>query len=223
MGVVVERIPEPQLMEDQEQAKAYAEADFSAANTQFLNLFKNAFPDFNGSATVLDLGCGPGHILIDFARTFPGCTCLGLDGSAEMLSHGRPLAASVQCSSIEFLCTMLPVTEKIGTWQVILSNSLLHHLNNPADLWQSIKKLAKPGALILVMDLFRPGSPEKARAIVEKYSSDEPEILQQDFYNSLLAAYRPTEVARQLAEHGLDLQCREVSDRHLAVWGRLAT
>ncbi|MEN8256312.1 MAG: class I SAM-dependent methyltransferase [Thermodesulfobacteriota bacterium] len=217
----MQRIAEPELMEGVEQAKVYAEADFSPANKQFLDLFHTTFPDFSGRATVLDLGCGPGHILFDFARIFPGCTCLGLDGSEEMLNHAYLACGSTTSSSIAFQCKQLPFPDDIGTWQVILSNSLLHHLNNPADLWQSVKKLAEPGTLIFVMDLFRPGSPEDAKAIVEKYSSDEPEILQQDFYNSLLAAYRPGEVALQLAEQDLNLQCREVSDRHLAIWGQL--
>ena len=34
------RIPEPELMDDAEQAKAYAEADFSEPNQRFLELFR---------------------------------------------------------------------------------------------------------------------------------------------------------------------------------------
>jgi hypothetical protein len=52
------------------------------------------------------------------------------------------------------------------------------------------------------------------------YSGDEAEILKRDFYNSLLAAYRPDEVRGQLSEAGLDfLEVDVVSDRHFVVWG----
>jgi cyclopropane fatty-acyl-phospholipid synthase-like methyltransferase len=92
----LQRIAEPDLMEGVEQAKAYAEADFSQANSQFIQLFCSSFPFFSGNAHILDLGCGPGHILMDFAQKFPGCTCLGIDGSEEMLSHGRNQAANIK-------------------------------------------------------------------------------------------------------------------------------
>ena len=52
------------------------------------------------------------------------------------------------------------------------------------------------------------------------YCGDEPEILQRDFYHSLLAAYRPDEVSDQLMEANLaDLEVRIASDRHLLVTG----
>lgn len=81
--------------------------------------------------------------------------------------------------------------------------------------------MAAPGALVLVMDLYRPDSERAAAAIVKKYSATEPPVLQDDFYCSLLAAYRVDEVTAQLHAHDLDFQCRKVSDRHLAAWGRI--
>jgi len=49
----------------------------------------------------------------------------------------------------------------------------------------------------------------------------EAPVLKEDFYNSLLAAFEPGEIEAQLREAGLGaLQIEQVSDRHLAVWGR---
>ena len=44
-----------------------------------------------------------------------------------------------------------------------------------------------------------------------------------DFFNSLLAAYRPDEIRAQLLAVGLGdrLQIDVVSDRHLIVWGNV--
>ena len=51
-----------------------------------------------------------------------------------------------------------------------------------------------------------------------RYSRDEPEVLRRDFYNSLLAAYRPEEVREQLDRAGLKrLRVEAVSDRHWLV------
>lgn len=88
-------------------------------------------------------------------------------------------------------------------------------------LWQMVNQFAKPGAAIFVMDLMRPDSQEQAEAMRRQYAANEPEILQQDFFNSLLAAYTPEEVKAQLQKAGLGhLKVEAVSDRHLLVSGR---
>ncbi len=49
-----------------------------------------------------------------------------------------------------------------------------------------------------------------------------PEVLRNDFRNSLFAAFEPQEVVTQLADAGLEtLEVEVVSNRHLAVMGRL--
>ncbi|BCO08240.1 hypothetical protein GF1_06160 [Desulfolithobacter dissulfuricans] len=224
MNRLEQRIPEPELMEDEAQARAYAEADFSAPNAQFIELFREKFPGFSPPARVLDLGCGPADILIRFARAFPGCQCVGVDGSKAMLQPGIEAVRQAELSgTIELRCCFLPGPElqQDEKFQVILSNSLLHHLPDPQVLWQTILESGAPGCRVLIMDLCRPESMEEARRIVETYSGAEPEILKEDFFNSLLAAWRPYEVRDQLRLAGLDFQCDLVGDRHLAVWGVL--
>jgi hypothetical protein len=79
-----------------------------------------------------------------------------------------------------------------------------------------------PGAWLFVMDLVRPPSQAQARRLVDLHAAGEAEVLRRDFYNSLLAAYRPEEVSAQLAAADLSsLETEVVSDRHLIVWGRL--
>jgi hypothetical protein len=68
--------------------------------------------------------------------------------------------------------------------------------------------------------MLRPSSQAAAHALVEQYAAEEPEILRDEFLNSLLAAYRPTEVQSQLQAVGLDhLTLEVISDRHFIVWG----
>ncbi len=75
---------------------------------------------------------------------------------------------------------------------------------------------------MLVADLLRPASQDQARSLVATYAGEEPEVLRRDFFHSLCAALRPDEVRPQLEEAGLGcLEVAAISDRHLAVWGRL--
>jgi hypothetical protein len=72
------------------------------------------------------------------------------------------------------------------------------------------------------MDLLRPSSPEQAASLVAEYAGDEPDILQHDFYHSLLAAWQPEEIALQLEDQELSgLKIEVVSDRHFIVHGIL--
>ena len=75
---------------------------------------------------------------------------------------------------------------------------------------------------MFVMDLMRPQSISEAERMVEEYSADEPQVLREDFFLSLKAAFRVEEVEEQLREAGLShLQVEAVTDRHLVVYGLL--
>ena len=220
----MERTPEPELMEDLEQARAYAEADFEEPNRLFVEEFMTRFAGWSGEGAILDLGCGPGDIVLRLARAYPGCRVHGLDGSASMLSFAEAaLADSGLGPRVRFVRGLVPgagLPER--RYDAITSNSLLHHLHRPLVLWEAIRDLGAPGAPVLVMDLIRPGTPARARDIVEAYAADEAPVLKTDFFNSLLAAFEIDEVRYQLEEAGLDgLSVEPVSDRHLVAWGRL--
>ncbi len=218
---------EPELMDDAAQALAYAQADFSEPNSLFLKLLAAAQPGTLSGARVLDLGCGPADISIQFLTTYPLATCDALDGAAAMLALAqeklqRLAGVAPRC---RLLCERLPTpTLPAAHYDLILSNSLLHHLPEPQVLWQTIRSVGKPGALVVVMDLMRPASAGWVEALVETYGSEMPEVLRHDFRNSLFAAFEPQEVVAQVADAGLTtLEVEVVSNRHLAVIGRLPT
>ena len=220
----MQRIPEPELMDEFEQARAYAEADFSEPNERFVALFAEKFPGLR-AGSLLDLGCGPGDLTLRLARRNPGLTVHGLDGSRPMLAFGEARLRDEPdlAARVRFLPGILPgATLPLDAYDAIVSNSLLHHLHDPMVLWRAVLGYGAPGAAVLLMDLFRPGSAAAARGIVEAYAGAEPDVLKQDFHNSLCAAFTPDEVREQLAASGLQaLEVSVVSDRHMIVAGRL--
>jgi 2-polyprenyl-3-methyl-5-hydroxy-6-metoxy-1,4-benzoquinol methylase len=220
----MQRIPEAELMDQPEQALAYAQADFSEPHNRFVALFRERFGDTSPGNNVLDLGCGPGDICRRFARAFPNCRIHAVDASQAMLALAqKDTEAQALDERIEYFPAYLPDTRlPLQSYDVLISNSLLHHLIDPATLWSSLVEYGRPGALVFVMDLLRPDNREQAEQLLTNYAANEPEILQKDFFNSLLAAYRPDEVNLQLQQQGIDqLQIEVVSDRHFIVYGRL--
>ena len=220
----MKRVVEPELMSAAEQARAYARADFEAAHSSYPKLFAEKFPRRGAKALVLDLGCGPGDVTIRFAQANPGYVFHAVDGSAAMLQFGQAAVARANLSRriklIEGFIPGAPIPRR--AYDVILSSSFLHHLHKPQVLWRTIRQFARPGAIVFVLDLRRPASRARAREMVNDYSKGEPKILQRDFYNSLLAAFTPAEVRRQLRVAGLGgLKVEVISDRHLVVFGKI--
>ncbi|MBH0178008.1 MAG: class I SAM-dependent methyltransferase [Nitrospira sp.] len=216
----MDRILEPELMDDPLQAEAYARADFADENQGFVDRFREYFPDFF-EGRVLDLGCGPADIPIRFATLYPACQVVGIDASAPMIRLGEQAVKQAGLADrITLSCERVDAVPGARIVDAAMSNSLLHHLPNPLQLWHKLRLLVKPGSPVLVMDLLRPDSPEEAQAIVDRYAAGEPDILRRDFYNSLLAAFTEDEVTTQLARMNLTRLLIDIpDDRHWVVGG----
>jgi ubiquinone/menaquinone biosynthesis C-methylase UbiE len=216
----MKRTPEPELMTDAEQVAAYAAADFEAPHSRYVELLRERLPRLPHIGTALDIGCGPGDITCRLARAFPAWQVLGIDGSEPMLEHARDLARRLGVEPrVDFRVCRLPASRATdAAYDLLCSNSLLHHLAEPMHLWHAVARWSHAESAVFVMDLLRPGSEAEAEALVEEYSKGEPEVLRHDFYNSLCAAYRPEEVREQLDRAGLkQLRVEAVSDRHWLV------
>ena len=213
-------------MDTEEQARAYAAADFSEAHQFYVTLFDETFPKRPAKGSVLDLGCGPADVTIRFAEANPRYVFHAVDGSAAMLRQAKAALASRprtrrRVQFIEGCIPGAPIPRE--RYDVILSSNFLHHLHDPGVLWRTVRRYAKKGTLVFVTDLFRPGSRSQARALVREYSGGGAPILKRDFYNSLLAAFVPEEVESQVTGAGLDsLAVKVISDRHLVVFGKMS-
>lgn len=225
----MERILEPELMDDWAGAEAYANSDFSEPHNAFVARYKELFPNFTDpdrQRQVLDMGCGHADISRRFARAFPKAVVHGVDGSEPMLHFGNiAILAEGLSDRVKLRKAWLP-DHNFGhrpQFHAVISNSLLHHLPNPSVLWDIVKELALPDAPIFVMDLTRPATPERAKELVELHSlPTDPELMKVDFYNSLRAAFRPEDVRIQLDEARLaQLHVEVVSDRHMMIYGRM--
>ena len=77
-------------MDDPVQVEAYAQADFSAGDSELISRLK----DYQGRVGVkdkeikliFDLGCGPGFLTEKISSYWPLAEVVGIDGSQEMLA-----------------------------------------------------------------------------------------------------------------------------------------
>lgn len=219
----IPRTPEPEYMDVSSEAAAYARADFSEVNAEFVERLVRLARVLQRAKT-LDVGTGPADIPIRVVRACPDWEVVAIDASEAMLEHAR---AAVQreglSGSIELMLGDAKDTGLPGrSFDVIFSNSILHHINAVDSFWSELKRLAKSGSLVFLRDLLRPPTRVQAMEIVRTYAGDESELLRDEFYRSLLSAYTVDEVRAQLDRNGLEmLEVAKVTDRHLDVFGHL--
>lgn len=215
----MDRVLEPELMDDERQSLAYAKADFSTSNQFFVDGVIREFPTHLERA--LDIGCGPGDVVIRLARAMPHLRITAIDGSGPMMALARDAVSAAGLSNrVTLVQGYFPgVALESADFDAVLSKDLLHHLPDPLVLWKEIKRLARAGGAVYVMDLVRPETSDAARRIVDAVAAQEDPILREDFYNSLCAAFTPEEVRAQLISAGLALGVSQVSDRHMIIRG----
>src|SRR5579862_5457837 len=217
----MDRVLEPEIMDGEVEADAYARADFSDSNQWYVD---HLVREFAGHlANVVDLGCGPADVPVRLARAMPAARITAVDGSAAMLRRAlEAVRAAGLHDRIHVHQGRLPdLALAEHSFDAVLSKDMLHHLPDPQVLWNEARRLGRPGGAVYVMDLMRPDSPLEAREIVERVSRDEDPVLKEDFYNSLCAAFTVEEVRAQLRVAKLPLHVEQISDRHMRVRGRI--
>jgi len=169
---------------------------------------------------MVDLGTGPGTVPIMVAKARPDWRITAVDAAKAMT---RIAQISVKMAGVSDRVTVQTVDAKATglpdhSFDVVFCNNMLHHMPDPLPLWREMKRLAAPGALIFVRDLIRPETPEAARALVQRTGGGQPN--QEEFYLSLLSAFRVDEIGGQLEAAGLaSLRVEAISEQYLDVFG----
>lgn len=206
------RIPEPEVMDDSGEVQAYS----SAAADAYLDKIDDTFVEHaqrllrrrsssSEAGSGLDIGCGPGQIVLKLAQRLPVWRWAGVDRSANMVRQalaardqaarkaGQDLASRVQFFAGDG--STLPFAD--ASMDLVLCNSVLHHLQRPARLFAEIARVAAPGGAVLLRDLRRPSRPAyplHVRWHGRHYSG----LMYKLYCDSVRAAYQPEELATLL-------------------------
>jgi SAM-dependent methyltransferase len=99
---------------------------------------------------VLDVGCGPGTITIDFARRVAPGRVVGVD-RAEVVDVARREAEGV--ANVEFCVGdvyRLPIAD--ATFDVVHAHQLLQHLCDPVAALVEMRRVCRPAGVVAVRD-----------------------------------------------------------------------
>lgn len=136
--------------------------DLSAARQRCWDIFKEAYPDYisedvlydrlirshvGEQSRVLDAGCG--HDL-PFARALAPrvAEVVGVDRGLDRLGPGG-LALPPNLRAVEAELEQLPFPDE--TFDVIMSRSVLEHLERPERVFRELSRVLKPGGVFIVL------------------------------------------------------------------------
>lgn len=212
----MERTLEPEVMDTPEEAASYDAMDHSAANAAFVD----RLVELGARGRMLDLGTGPGHIPLLVCERVPDCTVVGVDLAAHMLAVAeRHRAASPHADRIELRHGDAKGLElDPESFDTVFSNTILHHIPDPLPFLSEARRLLRPGGVLLIRDLLRPDTPERALELVDLHAADGTPEQRELLRASLHAAFTLAEL-RELADAaGLpDAELVQDSDRHASL------
>jgi ubiquinone/menaquinone biosynthesis C-methylase UbiE len=112
---------------------------------------------YGAADCILDIGTGPGHLLMAMRRTFPNTTLVGVDISPAMVAqaqrnvdtHGRDSRMEVRLAG----ANALPFADE--TFDRVVSTGSLHHWREPLQALSEAHRVLKVDGYALLYDLVR--------------------------------------------------------------------
>jgi ubiquinone/menaquinone biosynthesis C-methylase UbiE len=218
------RTLEPEVMDTEEEARDYDAMDHAEVNGRFVTDLLALRPE---PREVLDVGTGTARIPIELCTRATGTKVVAIDLADAMLAVARE---NVKRAKLEERIVLEKRDAKGAGWpdgrfEVVMSNTILHHIPEPSDLVKEMWRLTAKGGVIFLRDLARPRSDTEVRALVTKYGgaapSQEPRIVAAHerqvklFEASLHAALTLDEMRERVRPLGIpDDAVTMTSDRH---------
>lgn len=158
------RIPEAEVMDDSVEVEAYA----SAAAQAHLDAIDDTFVEHavrllsgRERGRALDIGTGPGQIVVKLARRLTLWKFVGVDRSQAMITQANTnleAAGGSLAGRVDFqVADGNSLAFANCSFDFVMCNSVLHHFAEPQKLLSEMARLVKPDGAVLLRDLRRPG------------------------------------------------------------------
>lgn len=208
------RVLETEAMDTAAEAADYDSMDHTEVNRRFVDDLLATGPP---PGEVLDLGTGTAQIPIELARRHTAHRVLAVDLAEHMIALGNQ---NVQTAGLERVIRLEQIDAKRlpyldGRFDVVMSNSIVHHIPEPRSVLAEAVRVLRPGGLVFVRDLLRPPDEATVRRLVATYAAGANDHQRQMFDDSLRAAFTLEEIRALVESVGFpENSVQQTSDRH---------
>ena len=125
---------------------------YAAASRLFSGLHHRVARDVaavaaTGPITVLDIGAGPGSVLLEVAALAPTATLIGVEPSASM----REIAAADGLTEVDGRAESIPLPD--ASVDIVVSTLSMHHWDDPGRALAEIRRVLRPGGQARLYDI----------------------------------------------------------------------
>jgi ubiquinone/menaquinone biosynthesis C-methylase UbiE len=128
---------------------------------------------FRRTGSLLDIGTGPGWLLLALRRSLPEMRLVGVDISPAMVATAREnMKKAGDDPAIDLRIAAaeeMPFPD--DTFDVVVSTGSLHHWKHPPAALNEAHRVLKTGGCALIYDLVRNLPPAVAKAVRREYGS----------------------------------------------------
>ena len=175
---------------------------------------QDALPPDDRKVELLIAGCGTGRQVVEAAGRYAVSGITAIDLSRTSLAYAMRKAEEAGLSDVRFgQADILELDARLGSFDVIESAGVLHHLQDPLQGWRRLLSLLKPGGFMLVALYSRiaHASVRAARSFVAErgYSATPDDIrkLRQEIF--ALPSTHPVRPVCQIADFFTMSECRD--------------
>ena len=106
-------------------------------------------PQLTAGVDVLDVGCGPGTITVDFAaRVAPG-KVVGVDAASEIIEQAAAMASREGVSNVEFAVgDTYQLDFENDSFDIVHTHQMLQHIAQPVAALREFRRVAKPDGVV---------------------------------------------------------------------------
>ncbi|QEG42166.1 class I SAM-dependent methyltransferase [Roseimaritima ulvae] len=209
------RVLEPEFNDDVTETAQYDAMDHAAVNQAFVD---DLVATGSVGPDILDLGTGTARIPILLCQRLPDVRVMAIDAAVSMLERAQAnvdIAGLLERIQLEHEQVKDLDVFADQMFDCVISNSILHHLPEPALALQHSLRLVKPGGRVFHRDLFRPETEQQVEQLVDEHVGDHPEQARQLLRQSLHAALTVDEARQMAVQFGLAGEAvQQTSDRH---------
>jgi SAM-dependent methyltransferase len=138
---------------------------------------------------ILDLGCGPGDLVVEISHRVRDARIVGIDMSPSMLLWaGRHATTDGRIRFIVGDAAVLPFDD--ASVDLVVSTLSMHHWTEPVDVFAEIARVLRPDGVALIYDLgLLASTPAEIADIAEGAGLDPTDIVRERARGGLISRF----------------------------------